>query len=215
MNLLAEFREGREAAWILAQVCRAALALCPAPWIVIRRYQFGGDGNEEGIDTGAYWFYDKLGFRSVDGRVRALADAERRSIAVDSAYRTARRRLRRLASADMVLGREGQSPSTYREYPLDAVGLRVCSAIAARFGGARAGLDAWLADVAGVSDARSLDPLARRRAEYSLYRLVTDPQFQPLARRLARLKGARREAGYARSLPAAAPWFDQLARAMP
>jgi hypothetical protein len=215
MNLFAEFREGREAAWILAQVCRAALSLCPAPWIVIRRYQFGGDGNDEGIDTGAYWFYDKLGFRSVDARVRAVGDGERRSIAGDPAHRTARRTLRRLASADVILGLEGQSPSTYREYPLGAVGLRACKAIADRFGADRAGLDPWLAAAAGAPTSRSLDAYTRRQAESALFRLVTDPEFQPVVRRLARLKGARREAGYARSLPAAAPWFDQLARAVP
>jgi len=49
----------------------------------MRRYQVGWQ-NPEGIETGSFWFYYKLGFRPIDARVRELAAVE--------AARLARRR---------------------------------------------------------------------------------------------------------------------------
>ena len=220
MNVLEAFRKSGDAAWIFAQISRAAHALCPTPWIVTRKFQVGGDGNEEGLDSGAYWFYDKLGFRSTDAGVRRLADWERRRIARGTGYRSPRRVLRTLASADVVLSLEGQPPAAYREYPLDAVGLAVARATSLRFGGARLRLEDWLGRRAvacwGADPRISAGPdsasQARRQVETLLFDLVGDrKEPTPDCVRLARLKGGVLEAEYARAMAECRAWIRRLA----
>ncbi len=121
VNLFDTFRGG-EAAWVYAQLIRAARAFYHAPWCVARKYQVGYE-NDEGLDSGSYWFYYKLGFRSADEDIRKLAEQERKKIVKRKGYRTPRAILKKLAEADVVLPLEGQDPADYREFPLDLVSL--------------------------------------------------------------------------------------------
>ncbi|MEZ4587834.1 MAG: hypothetical protein R2909_15720 [Gemmatimonadales bacterium] len=207
MNLFDPYRRSGEARWIFSQIARAVYSFCPVPWIVTRRYQIGGDDNDEGLASGAYWFYDKLGFRSVDPAIRALADRERALRATTPGHRTAKRLLRRLASADVALPLDGQPPGEYREFPLDRVGLALTRAIESRFGPERAGLAEWSERRAG----REGDPAhRRRRGDTALFELITEPAKRSAARRAARLKGGRFEGRYARALPSLLPWLESL-----
>jgi len=65
-------------------------------------YQLG-HGNAEGIRSGAYWFYDRLGFRTKDEALAKVADAERANMARDRSHRTSADVLKRLASRPMWL----------------------------------------------------------------------------------------------------------------
>jgi len=99
-NLYYTFREG-ETAWIYAkllQVCRQMLGVSVF-WV--DPYQIGHE-NEEAIESGAFWFYRKLGFRPVDPRLEALARKEERRLAAHKDARTPARLLRRLACSPMV-----------------------------------------------------------------------------------------------------------------
>ncbi|MBM5812400.1 MAG: hypothetical protein FJ191_10620 [Gammaproteobacteria bacterium] len=62
----------------------------------IEPYQLGV-GNEEGIESGAWWFYYRLGFRPRATEARRLVARELGRIAVDRRYRSAPRTLRALA----------------------------------------------------------------------------------------------------------------------
>ena len=64
-------------------------------------YQLGNE-NEEAIESGAFWFYYKLGFRPESPEVAALAEREAAKAAGNAAYRTPARTLRKLAKAEMV-----------------------------------------------------------------------------------------------------------------
>ena len=96
-NTFYTYRQG-ETAWIYAQALRCLCAFTGAKVISVYPYQIGQD-NDEALDSGAFWFYRKLGFRSGDPALEHLARREERRIAADATYRTSRRILKRLAKA--------------------------------------------------------------------------------------------------------------------
>src|SRR5262249_9568222 len=64
---------------------------------VINPYQFGA-GNDEALQSGAYWFYYRLGFRSAQDTVQRLAEREFGRLQGDRQYRIPITTLRRLAA---------------------------------------------------------------------------------------------------------------------
>src|SRR6202041_1107811 len=98
-NTFYTYRQG-ETAWIYAQALRCLRALTAANCISIYPYQIG-QKNDEAIDSGAFWFYRKLGFRSGRPDLQKLCEKEEEKIAADLEYRTPRRTLKRLAEAHM------------------------------------------------------------------------------------------------------------------
>jgi hypothetical protein len=99
-NTFPAYRDG-ETAWIYAQTLRLLRQLHGVNAISVYPYQIG-DGNEEAIDSGAFWFYRKLGFRSMHPDLEKLAQAEEKKIQTHPGYRTPARTLRRLSKAHMV-----------------------------------------------------------------------------------------------------------------
>lgn len=65
-------------------------------------YQLG-HGNADGIRSGAYWFYYRAGFRTVDPTLARIAVEERARMDRDRTYRTTAPVLRKLASQPMRL----------------------------------------------------------------------------------------------------------------
>ena len=96
-NTFYTFRQG-ETAWIYAQGLRCLSAFTGATTISVYPYQIG-ENNDEAIESGAFWFYRKLGFRSGRADLERLARREEQKIATDPQYRTPRRILKRLAEA--------------------------------------------------------------------------------------------------------------------
>ena len=105
--------------------------------MIMRRYQLGWQ-NPEGIDAGSFWFYYKLGYRSVDSRVRRFADAEAARLARRKGARSGPETLRRLAKSDMVLCLDGSPVERFRDVDVKRVGLAVTRLIERRFTGDRA-----------------------------------------------------------------------------
>src|SRR5580704_19385600 len=95
-NTFYTFRGG-EVAWIYAQALRCLVALTRATCISMYPYQLG-DGNEEAIESGAFWFYRKLGFRPGRKDLLKLVEREEQKIARNPMYRTSPQTLRRLAA---------------------------------------------------------------------------------------------------------------------
>jgi hypothetical protein len=98
-NVFYTYRQG-ETAWIYAQTLRCLRALTASTCFSIYPYQIGQD-NDEAIDSGAFWFYRKLGFRSGRADLQKLCEREEKRIAADPKYRTPPRTLKRLAEAHM------------------------------------------------------------------------------------------------------------------
>jgi hypothetical protein len=98
-NTFYTYRQG-ETAWIYAQALRCLCALTAAKCISIYPYQIG-QNNDEALDSGAFWFYRKLGFRPGRPDLQALCEREEEKIAANPKYRTPRRILKRLAEAHM------------------------------------------------------------------------------------------------------------------
>jgi hypothetical protein len=111
-NTFYTYRQG-ETAWIYAQALRSLCALSGATTISVYPYQVG-QNNDEAIDSGAFWFYRKLGFRSGNKDLEILARREERKIAANPPYRSSRKTLRHLAEAHVFyeLNRVGIGKST-------------------------------------------------------------------------------------------------------
>lgn len=101
INVFPEFR-GSEAAYAFEQALRVMHAIAGNARFVVNPYQFGA-GNDEALASGAYWFYYRLGFRSADLAVRALAEQEFARLRAERGYRVPVATLRRLAACDIHL----------------------------------------------------------------------------------------------------------------
>jgi len=99
-NLYYTFRDG-ETAWLYARILHLMRQLLGVTVISIDPYQVGHE-NEEGIESGAFWFYRKLGFRPVKLELMKLTLAEEKKMAISREYRSSARTLRRLAAGHMI-----------------------------------------------------------------------------------------------------------------
>jgi len=114
-NTFEAFR-GAEAAWILARFIAAAHHLFGCTIFSVEPYQLGA-GNDEGIDSGAWWFYHRLGFRPHAGQARPIAARELARRAANARYRSSPRTLRALARWHMFYsldpGHKAQLPRSH------------------------------------------------------------------------------------------------------
>ena len=108
INVFPEFR-GAEAAFVFQQYLRMIHTLCGCTRFIVNPYQLG-DGNDEALASGAYWFYYRLGFRSVGAAERRLADHEFARLRVDRRYRVPIATMRRLGAVDVHLELPGETP---------------------------------------------------------------------------------------------------------
>lgn len=106
LNLFYSFRDG-ESAWIYARLLRLLRQRFGLTVFSVDPYQIGHH-NQEAIDSGAFWFYRKLGFRPVVPELHALVEREEQKIATSPGYRTSKRVLKKLATGHLLL----EAPST-------------------------------------------------------------------------------------------------------
>lgn len=132
-NTFYTFRGG-EAGWIYAQVLRCLGHLMGTTCVSVYPYQLGHD-NEEAIESGAFWFYRKLGFRPGRAELQRLAEREEGKIAADPKYRTPARTLRRLASGHVFYELPGSERGAWDSFSTRNIGLRVNRRMAQEFQG--------------------------------------------------------------------------------
>ncbi len=118
-NLYYTFREG-ESAWIYAQLLRLARQLLGVNCFSVDPYQIGHE-NEEAIQSGAFWFYRKLGFRPVDPALLRLTEREERRLLAEPGYRTPPRTLKRLACGSIVYEAPGAVPGEWDRFQIREV----------------------------------------------------------------------------------------------
>lgn len=132
-NLYYTFREG-ETAWLLARLLRVFHQILGVTCYSIDPYQIGLD-NEEAIESGAFWFYRKLGFRPVLPEVERLAEAEERKIRTNPAYRSPRPNLRRMSVGQMIYEMPVAQRGAWDRFHIRNLGLAVQRRMAERYHG--------------------------------------------------------------------------------
>jgi hypothetical protein len=132
-NLYYTFREG-ETAWLYARILRLMHQLLGVSVFSIDPYQVGHE-NEEGIESGAFWFYRKLGFRPVRPDLMKLTLSEERELSADPSRRTSARRLRQLAAGHMLYEMPASREGDWDRFQIRNVGLAVQQRMAREFDG--------------------------------------------------------------------------------
>jgi len=141
--------------------------------ISVYPYQIG-DGNEEAIDSGAFWFYRKMGFRSMDPRLEKLAQAEDRKIQARPGYRTPAGTLRRLSKAHVVYETPAAKPGAWDRFTMRNIGYRVQRRMAREFGGDAEAMSKACADrLASVLGLRPDRIAVRERTAFTDFAMVS------------------------------------------
>lgn len=127
---------GHEAANIYAKALAAASFLLGAKAFTVPPYQLGHD-NEEGLASGAWWFYQKLGFRPRDRATTRLMNRELTRIRSRRGYRSSTATLQDLSSEPLYLEGGAPRPDITGVFELSAASLAVTDMLAKRFGSDR------------------------------------------------------------------------------
>jgi hypothetical protein len=220
-NVFDAFR-GVDAAHVYARALASVRQLFGADAFTIFPYQLG-DGNDEALDSGAWWFYRKLGFLPREPGAVALMNRELAIMGRDPAHRSSRATLARLARENLFfhLGRE--RGDVIGEVPLPAVGVAATAYLAEHHsrardrGGRTSALEArarlGLSDLSGWS--------ASERAAFHRWAPVVlllpgverwTRSERAAAGEVIRAKGGRRESEFVRLFDAHRPLRAALAR---
>ncbi|MCX6627092.1 MAG: hypothetical protein NTW28_05635 [Candidatus Solibacter sp.] len=120
-NLYYTFREG-ESAWLYARLLGLFHQVLGVNCFAVDPYQIGLE-NPEAIDSGAFWFYRKLGFRPVDPEAAALVAREERRIGRTPGYRSAKRTLERIAGTSLIYEGPGAEPGAWDKFRIRNLAL--------------------------------------------------------------------------------------------
>ena len=164
VNIFAPFRGG-ESAYLFCQVLRVYTQRFGVDHFVAEPSQFGG-GNREGIESGAFWFYYRLGFRPVNPALASLAADEFDRMRRKPAYRPPFAVLRRFTRSDIELCLLPELAASPACDPAD-LSLAASEWIARRFQGDRANAMAFaVRSVTHALGTRSIArwPVAEQRA---------------------------------------------------
>jgi hypothetical protein len=200
-NTFETFRGG-EAGHVFGRLLSAIHHAFGAESFSIEPYQLG-QGNEEGIETGAWWFYQKLGFRPRSARARRLMRMELARMRVNPKHRSSARTLGKLAEAHLFFDLD---PRAARGLPpIEAALDRAVAWLARHGGGAQALADAESSALA-ITGLKSLagfsrdERLAWRRWAPLVASLSGVSRWRPAERRelaeIVRAKGGRQELAF-------------------
>jgi len=224
INVFPAYRNG-ESAFLIEEFFRLFVGHFGARTLVVSAYQVG-DGNDEGLDSGSFWFYYKLGFRPVRPDVRHLAARQAARIARDATYRTSRAMLKRLAKSDMFFHLDPSAVDRHEPIALADLGYAVTQHVARAYAGdrrraVRESIQA-IARHVPLGDTRSWTEGERLGLERlaPLIDAIGGTRHWPtsdreILARLLRAKGGRRERDFlalAQALPALDAGMRHLAR---
>jgi hypothetical protein len=206
-NVFETFRGG-ESARIYGRVLSMARRLFDADTFAIDPFQLG-HGNPEGQQSGAFWFYYKLGFRPIDARVIRLVRDERRRLALNPRERSSPATIHRLSAEYVFLHAAAPRRDVLGRISLGNIGLRISRLLAVRFGAERErGMRACAREAANLIGLRSLDGwsagerLAWERWSPLVLALDSVGRWPAVDRRafaqVIRAKGGRRESDFVR-----------------
>jgi hypothetical protein len=141
---------GAEAAHVYSRVLAMTRDLFHVDTFTVYPYQLGED-NEEGLKSGAWWFYQKLGFRARDPGVLKLMDRELMRMRRNPDYRSSIATLKKLVPYNVYLDLGKPRDDVLGEFPLSSVGESIMQLLGRRFGGDRERAERELSDeIAGM-----------------------------------------------------------------
>jgi len=132
-NLYYTFRDG-ETAWLYARTLNVFRHMLGVTAFAIDPYQIGHE-NEEGIESGAFWFYRKLGFRPTNPEILRLVVQEEHKIASRPGHRTSARTLRKLAAGPMIFELDQPKSGDWDRFSVRNIGMAAQRRMAAEFRG--------------------------------------------------------------------------------
>jgi hypothetical protein len=132
-NLYYTFREG-ESAWLYARILRLFRQVLGVTCFSVDPYQIGHQ-NPEAVDSGAFWFYRKLGFRPADPEVARLVEREERRMRRMPGYRSSKATLEKLAEGYVLYSEVADEGRAWDNFRVRNIGLAVEREIAARYRG--------------------------------------------------------------------------------
>ena len=219
-NLYYQFRDG-ETAWLYARLLNIFRRLLGVTAFSLDPYQIGHE-NEEGIESGAFWFYRKLGFRPTKPEIRKLVAREEEKLATRNAYRTSPATLRKLAAGPMIFELDQSQVGDWDRFQVRNVGFAAQRQMAARFNGdaerMREASIKKLADSLGVStrswreteSAALLDFAVLLRSVPDLGRWTTKEKQQLV--QIIQAKAGRDEARYLKLMQKHEPLRQEVIR---
>jgi hypothetical protein len=220
-NLYYTFRDG-ETAWLYARILHLMRQLLGVTVFSIDPYQVGHE-NEEGIESGAFWFYRKLGFRPVKPELLKLTKAEEVKTARNLTHRTSAATLRKLAAGHLLFSLSDKADDrSWDNFEVRKIGLAVQRRMARDFGGdAQAMRRQSVAIVTGAlgRHARDWSATQKRSVENQSLVLAMIPglkqwsaQQKNLAVRIIHAKAGNDEALYLKLMQKHAALRDALMR---
>jgi len=159
-NVFETFR-GAEAAPVFGRVMGMVRHLFGSDTFSIDPFQLGHD-NTEGLQSGAWWFYYKFGFRPRDPDVRRLLRKELRRMKADPGHRSSTDTLQKLSAEHVFFQLGEKRDDTLVQISLGDIGLRISRYLAERFGARReAGLGTCAREAATLLGLRSFRGFTR------------------------------------------------------
>jgi hypothetical protein len=134
-NVFDTFRDG-EAALFFVRFLSLVTDLFGSDTFGIDPYQLGY-GNQEGLRSGAWWFYYKMGFRPRDPDVRRILRGELERMKKNPRHRSDMATLEKLASEYLFCRLGRPRKDVLGLVPLGNIGLRLSAYLAERFGADR------------------------------------------------------------------------------
>jgi hypothetical protein len=131
-----ETYRGAEAAQIFGRVLAMARHIFGADAFSIDPFQLGHH-NPEGLKSGAWWFYYKLGFRPENPKVRRLLQSELRLMRENPRHRSSQATLQKLSSEPLFLCLDRAEQDVLAKIPIGELGLKISRLLADRFGADR------------------------------------------------------------------------------
>lgn len=137
INIFESFRGG-ESAFVFCQLLRSYKQSFGANYFEVEPYQFGKN-NPEGLQSGAFWFYYRFGFRPVDNDLKKLASEEAEKIQNTKGYRTSIETLKRFTNSNLAVNFNNEAlpinPSVISEFITEQIKLK--------FNGKRSTAEKW------------------------------------------------------------------------
>jgi hypothetical protein len=134
-NVFETYRGG-ESALVFGKVISMVHHLFGSDTFTLDPYQLGF-GNQEGLASGAWWFYYKMGFRPYHPVVKRVLRSELAKMKRSPGHRSSIATLEQLASEHVFLHTRGERTDVLGRFPLGKVGLSISGYLANRFGADR------------------------------------------------------------------------------
>ncbi|MGY8813335.1 MAG: hypothetical protein ACKVHQ_01270, partial [Gammaproteobacteria bacterium] len=134
-NLFSPFR-GAEASLIFSRNMSVAHNIFEVNSFVLDPYQLGHD-NSDGLKSGVWWFYKKLGFKPMDVRIKKILRQELQKMKKNSSYRSSLTVLNELASDNMFYNLNDNEKDYKTLGKIGSVSIAISQYLASKYGANR------------------------------------------------------------------------------